>query len=460
MNGSLQAIPPASMTGVVVRLVHAALLLQGGGAMAREFWSGHPLEFEGAILHGADLHARLWDERAVYPLDWVLSVFDSLESFCLRHGLDHLAFLETRMLGLNGGCLLHPRSCLLFAGEYLGDLLRTPDVHLTTLRLLESASAQIATGVRLRLLRHERDGERLKAWIALDVLDDRLDVHGSDLCSWVAIALAHCPRRLGASAFDPVRVLADTRSIDSVVESAHRGEAPERRGDEWRTSGGVLARRVDFQTWMTDQRLPLPESCTASVGETFLLESDWACTQRGRRVLHRGTLHGAPFGLFLVQWHLDDASPAEAALRVMIREALDGGGGGDGGDGWGEAERLHRQLLENDQHKLRFVYHASDETISCNGAHLLRGVPAKILQKVLIAHTITGRTLFEHREFRRDPDLKLDPANPNLESRLRLLSQRLEERLPSVCLVKAGRGRFQFETSVQIAYDEEGLAVT
>jgi hypothetical protein len=84
-------------------------------------------------------------------------------------------------------------------------------------------------------------------------------------------------------------------------------------------------------------------------------------------------------------------------------------------------------------------------------------VPARILQKVLLAHSVTGRTLFEHREFRRDPDLNLDPANPNLESRLRLLAQRLEERIPGVRLENAGRGRFQLETAIQIEYSEEIL---
>ena len=44
----------------------------------------------------------------------------------------------------------------------------------------------------------------------------------------------------------------------------------------------------------------------------------------------------------------------------------------------------------------------------------------------------TGRTIFEHREFRRDPDLHLDPVNPNLESRIRILSDRLEERLEGI----------------------------
>lgn len=424
--------------------------------MAREFWSGHPLDGPQGTLSGADLHEMVWDENAWYPMDWILRVLGSLESFCLRYGLDHREFMKERMLGINGGCILHPRACLRFAGDFLGDLLRTPDVHLTMLRLLETASALVASGPRLRLLRHEREGENLKAWVLLDVGKDLPEAGFFELCSWVAMALETCPRRLGGEVFGSVRVLADLSNIESIVAVAHRGEAPEQVDGSWMVRGDVVAHPVPWREWLDRSGLEWFDSGDAPEQMVQVVESDWDCQLRGRRVLRKGTAHGAPFGLFQVEWALDDRSPAEVALRHLIGEALEGGGGAV----WSDAERLHRALLENDRHKLSFVYHTGDETISCNGTHLLRGVPAKILQKVLIAHTITGRTLFEHREFRRDPDLKLDPSNPNLESRLRILAQRLEERLPAVRIIKAGRGRFRFEAAVQVEYGEEGLIVT
>jgi hypothetical protein len=104
---------------------------------------------------------------------------------------------------------------------------------------------------------------------------------------------------------------------------------------------------------------------------------------------------------------------------------------------------------------LSFVFHRQDATMSCNGEHLLRGVPAKILQKVLMAHTLTGRTVFEHREFRRDPDLGLDPLNPNLESRIRILSDRLENRLEGIRIVKDEKGRFGLEAKSLVEFTEE-----
>jgi hypothetical protein len=118
--------------------------------------------------------------------------------------------------------------------------------------------------------------------------------------------------------------------------------------------------------------------------------------------------------------------------------------------------RRHAELLRQFSQKLSFIFHRQDATMSCNGEHLLRGVPAKILQKVLMAHTLAGRTVFEHREFRRDPDLGLDPLNPNLESRIRILSERLESRVEgNLRIVKDERGRFGLEAKSLVEFTEE-----
>lgn len=421
--------------------------------MAREFWSGHPLESLEEPLVGASLHGHVWKEDSRYPLEWVLRVLGSLESFCLRYGLDYLEFLEKRVLGLNGGSLLSPRASLRFAGRFLGSLLQSPDIRLTTLRLLDEASKSApAGGLVARLLRHERDGDRLTAWIRLDVARETPGVAESDICFWVATALSHAPLRWGAERFEDVETLADMRSIEGVVSLTQQVGAPTPSTRGWRHRGRQLSSSVPLGEWLAQQGLTmlLPDAPEGVVVQR--IEEDWVCPQRGRLVLRRGSVLGAPFGLFRIRWSLDDTSPIVDALSRLFFEATDAEADNPQ---WEVAHKLHGDLLESDRHRLRFVYHTTDETVSCNGSHLLRGVPAKILQKVLLAHTVTGRTIFEHREFRRDPDLNLDPANPNLESRLRLLSQRLEERLPALRLAKAGRGRFQMESSIQIEYTEE-----
>lgn len=444
-----------ALSGAVIRLIHGAFLLEGGVAMAREFWSGHPLEQGDTVLAPAVLHRKLWNEQERYPIDWVLRVLDSVEAFCLRYGLDHARFVEERILGINDGNLFSPRASLRFVGDHLGPLLQSPDLRLTLLRLVDDVSCRGRPAFRMRLLDHRREGDRLCAWLWLESETAGAVLSRSDLCSWVARLVRRAPCRLGADPFDDVEILADTRGVESFLGVHTRGEAVQRDDGGWSLGGRILTRPVPSEIWLQEVGLdPRRFPGVLPSAPLMRVEFDWDCPTRRCRIFREGSVVGAPWGLFRVRWNLDDSSPLEGALRELILRVTDG----ETSEEWARAEALHHQLVESDQHRIRFVFHAADETISCNGSHLLRGVPARILQKVLLAHSVTGRTLFEHREFRRDPDLNLDPANPNLESRLRLLAQRLEERIPGVRLEKAGRGRFQLETAIQIEYSEEMVA--
>jgi hypothetical protein len=90
-------------------------------------------------------------------------------------------------------------------------------------------------------------------------------------------------------------------------------------------------------------------------------------------------------------------------------------------------------------------YHASDDSLFIDDEYLIKGLPGRILFRLLGAYEREGRVDFTNKELRVDAGLQLNAYRDNLEARLLLLRRRLEERREGLRLSKTGRGRFRLE---------------
>ncbi len=90
-------------------------------------------------------------------------------------------------------------------------------------------------------------------------------------------------------------------------------------------------------------------------------------------------------------------------------------------------------------------HYESDDSVFIDHAYLVKGVPGRILRKIVCAYLSDGRNEFTNKEIRLDSSLQLPDFKDNLETRLILLRRRIEERCDFLQIVPIGRGRFRFD---------------
>jgi adenylate cyclase len=89
---------------------------------------------------------------------------------------------------------------------------------------------------------------------------------------------------------------------------------------------------------------------------------------------------------------------------------------------------------------LAVTYYQADDSVFVDGAYVVKGVPGRILWKLLSEHDADGRVSFTNRELRLDERLGLPAGNDNLEARLLVLRKRLAALDCGIGLDRVGRG--------------------
>lgn len=103
---------------------------------------------------------------------------------------------------------------------------------------------------------------------------------------------------------------------------------------------------------------------------------------------------------------------------------------------------------------VRVTYYQADDSVFVAEEYVIKGVPGRILWKLLCEHASSGRTTFTNRELRLDESLGLPVGNDNLEARLLVLRKRLASIGGAVGLERVARGRLQLRLGRPLALEE------
>ena len=96
---------------------------------------------------------------------------------------------------------------------------------------------------------------------------------------------------------------------------------------------------------------------------------------------------------------------------------------------------------------LAVTYYQADDSVFVGQTYVVKGVPGRILWRLLCEHALHRRETFTNRELRLDERLGLPPGNDNLEARLLVLRRRLAQGNYGISLERIGRGLLQLSVA-------------
>jgi adenylate cyclase len=103
---------------------------------------------------------------------------------------------------------------------------------------------------------------------------------------------------------------------------------------------------------------------------------------------------------------------------------------------------------------LAVTYYQADDSVFVDGAYVVKGVPGRILWKLLREHDADDRVSFTNRELRLDERLGLPPGNDNLEARLLVLRKRLAALDCGIGLDRVARGQLALHLTAPLTLSE------
>jgi hypothetical protein len=178
----------------------------------------------------------------------------------------------------------------------------------------------------------------------------------------------------------------------------------------------------------------------------MVAEEDHFCPKRNRQVIYKGCAYEAPAYVSAIR-HKKVSNKDRKLLQHMLQDTMK-----EDELFTPEVVRRHAALMERLERKLCFAYFPSDESITLNGDHFIKGIPARILRHILSAVVKTGKREFEYREFKRDFEITLGQKNANFDVRFYRLVEKLEEKCPEFKIRKSERGRFTVDTQASLEF--------
>jgi hypothetical protein len=453
-NLSTAGRPTAVIHSDVLKYIYAGMLIQLPQEQIREFWRAFPPPPLPAAIEEVNIFRFLWASGQWVPLEYVASVYQGLESLFDRCSISDADFIDTMLRQVSRGSVVPASTLLSWMKPFIKLFFVNADLRLLLLRIVNHFTSHIAPDITHRIVCHESDAAwntttlmvmhssvAKRRYSLKKVFSGRLPPFDCEL--WITMFMQTLPSCLNLPVFEERFIRADNRQVSDIL----RDRAVVQTNGKITINGVVHGIFMGFHEYCKKHSIDLSAYAIPDC-QVAVMVKDFYCPLKKRTILHKGCAYGAPVVLFGFKYKKNIAV-TPSFLSPFFDEAVS-----FPSSSWKEAQQCHEQFLHTVADKAVFIYHIEDGSISLNGEHFVKNVPAKILKKMLLSHVTTGQTVFSHREFAMDKSITNDPKAPNIIVRLRRISQALAEKFPKIKIIKVSRGKIALQSSCKIEFSE------
>ncbi len=421
------------VTNILLRLVHVEML--------SSFQVKDILEFVKSFhkFDSADWD-QVWFEDGMLPIFTHRVWLDTLVRWLYVRQESPSKFIDNMMAHITKGEFFPSRPILRTYLPYVSNFYATDDTRKLCLEILPKRQVFLKGA---NIIPGKVENGMRTDFVEIAYKDEERPA--TNYMPWINTIIRYAPVFFGMPMYEDVKLCASQNSVTTALEGRANASI---ENDQIFVNGEVIGKIVSFADCLNVLGLTASESEYESKMECVLVEKEFRDPKTDNVLLHAGCYYGTPRNISAVTYKegLKVEDPFAKLMTSVVRQEF---------EVWKPLQRAHENLLAAMNDSVHVVYYKSDDSISVNSKHLMRNVPARILRNILREYTETGREEYENREFKRDPEICLDPIRPNFESRLNRVVSHLERVSQYFEIVRHRRGGFRFVPKCRIDFHEE-----
>ncbi len=421
------------VSNIILRMVHIEML--------SSFQTREIMDF----IHSFDKYDstewdQIWFEEGMLPVSTHRVWIDGLVRWFYSKGINTAKFLETMMKRAEKSEIIPARPVLRSYLGYVPQLYAAQDIRKLCLELLSKRQSFFGNA---SIIEGKEKGDMRNDFFVIKTRDE--ERMATNYMPWVNFYIKYSPAFLSAPAYENVNLCASQNSAFITLDGRATADLD---GKKFSVNGKVIGEVVPFSECLARNEIEWDNEYERNM-ECIRIKEDYVDEKTGGVLLYKDCYYGAPVNITNVSYKsgVKVADPMARLLSSVVRQEF---------DVWKPLQNAHEDLLGALNDSVTVIYYKSDDSISVNTKHLMRNVPARILRNILREYVATGREEFENREFKRDPEICMDPLRPNFESRLNRVVAHMEKVSNLFEIERHRRGGFRFVAKCRINFREEG----